>query len=154
MSEFRTFRDLECWRACRDLRVFVAKQILPALPRDEKYRLGDQMIRAARSTTANIAEGYGRYHYLDNAKFCCNARGSAYETLDHLITAHDEGMMSDEFFRKGEGLVEQAVKLLNGYVAYLQRAGGVGKVREDAAVYEAGGTEIRDSLVEGTDIGD
>ena len=148
MSEFRTFRDLECWRACRDLRVFVAKQILPALPRDEKYRLGDQMIRAARSTTANIAEGYGRYHYLDNAKFCCNARGSAYETLDHLITAHDEGMMSDELFRKGEGLVEQAVKLLNGYVAYLQRAGGVGKVREDAAAYGEGELEIGDSLLD------
>jgi len=154
MSEFRTFKDLECWKACRDLRLFVAKQILPGLPREEKYRLGDQMIRAARSTTANIAEGYGRYHYLDNAKFCCNARGSAYETLDHLITAHDEGMISDELSRKGEGLVEQAVKLLNGYITYLQRAGGAGKVREDAAVYESGGTEIGDSLAEGTAIRD
>jgi len=57
-------------------------------------------------------------------------------------------MLSDELFRKGEGLVEQAVKLLNGYVAYLQRAGGAGKVREDAAAYEARRTEIRDSLLD------
>jgi four helix bundle protein len=42
---------------CRMLRLFIAKQVVPALPRDERYRLGDQILRAARSTTANIAEG-------------------------------------------------------------------------------------------------
>src|SRR5437870_3935687 len=70
----RTFEDLECWKQCRMLRLFVARQVVPALPRDERYRLGDQLLRAARATTANIAEGYGRFHYLDNAKFCSNAR--------------------------------------------------------------------------------
>src|SRR5437764_15294960 len=70
----RTFEDLECWKQCRMLRLFVARQVVSALPRDERYRLGDQLLRAARSTTANIAEGYGRFHYLDNAKFCSNAR--------------------------------------------------------------------------------
>src|SRR5947199_9772334 len=70
----RTFEDLECWKQCRMLRLFVARQVVPALPRNERYRLGDQLLRAARSTTANIAEGYGRFHYLDNAKFCSNAR--------------------------------------------------------------------------------
>src|SRR5213596_4377386 len=70
----RTFGDLECWKQCRMLRLFVARQVVPALPRDERYRLGDQLLRAARATTANIAEGYGRFHFLDNAKFCSNAR--------------------------------------------------------------------------------
>src|SRR2546427_8933769 len=70
----RTFEDLECWKHYRSLRLFVAKQIIPVLPKDEGYRLGDQLLRAARSTTANIAEGYGRFHFLDNAKFCSNAR--------------------------------------------------------------------------------
>ena len=64
-----TFEDLQCWKDCRVLRLFVAKEVFPALPKDERYRLGDQLLRAARSTTANIAEGYGRFHYLDNAKF-------------------------------------------------------------------------------------
>ena len=116
-QEFRTFRDLDCWRAGRELRLFVAREILSVLPRDEKYRLGDQIIRAARSITANIAEGYGRYHYLDNAKFCSNGRGSAYEVLDHLITAHDEQMISDELTVRGEDLVEKSVRLLDGYIA-------------------------------------
>lgn len=54
-GEFRTFETLECWQAGRALRVFVAQEILPGLPKDERYRLGDQMLRAARSITANIA---------------------------------------------------------------------------------------------------
>ncbi len=77
-ERIESFQDLECWKACRQLRIFVARRVLPELPRDERYRLGDQILRAARSTTANIAEGYGRFHYLDNAKFCSNARGSLY----------------------------------------------------------------------------
>jgi|SRR5438105_3146999 len=70
----RTFADLECWKECRTLRLFIAKEAIPVLPKDERYRLGDQLLRAARSTTANIAEGYGRFHFLNNAKFCSNAR--------------------------------------------------------------------------------
>src|SRR2546428_12339656 len=70
----KTFEDLECWKECRALRLFVAKELVTSLPKEERYRLGDQVLRAARSTTANIAEGYGRFHYLDNAKFCSNAR--------------------------------------------------------------------------------
>jgi four helix bundle protein len=139
-GQFRTFRDLECWKSCRELRVFVARDVLPALPRDEKYRLGDQLVRAARSTTANIAEGYGRYHYLDTAKFCSNARGSAYEVLDHLITAQDEKMISPGLLETGEKLVEQSVKLLNGYIHYLQDAGRqAGVVKEDVPLYHAEG---------------
>src|SRR5436853_4290523 len=70
----RSFEDLECWKACRILRRFVSQEVIPNLPKDERYRLGDQLLRAARSTTANIAEGYGRFHFFDNAKFCSNAR--------------------------------------------------------------------------------
>src|SRR6266513_4771074 len=89
----RTFEDLECWKQCRALRIFVAKEIVPALPNAERHRLGDQILRAGRSTTANIAEGYGRFHYLDNAKFCSYARGSCWEVLDNLITGNDESLI-------------------------------------------------------------
>jgi len=122
MPNLTSFEDLECWKACRALRLFVAKEVVPVLPADEKYRLADQMLRSSRSTTANVAEGYGRFHYLDNAKFCSNSRGSCWETLDHLITAHDEDMIPDTMLGKGRGLVENAVRLLNGYMSYLKRA--------------------------------
>lgn len=120
MSTLRSFEDLECWKKCRELRLFVFKVIIPALPKEERYRLADQTLRAARSTTANIAEGYGRFHYLDTAKFCSNARASAYEVLDHLITAHDEGLINDNLYQEGRNAVEESIKFLNGYIHYLQ----------------------------------
>jgi len=122
VSEIRTFEDLECWQACRALRKFVRRQATPSFPKDEIYRLTDQIIRSSRSSTANIAEGYGRFHYLDNAKFCSNSRGSCWETLDHLITAYDEDFISDEVLAEGRELIETAIKLLNGYISYLHRA--------------------------------
>ncbi|MEO8615947.1 MAG: four helix bundle protein [Luteolibacter sp.] len=118
----RTFEDLECWKACRELRVFVARVLFKALPKEERYRLGDQILRAARSTTANIAEGYGRFHYLDNAKFCSNARGSCWETIDHMITAKDEELISNDLLDQGLSIASKAVALLNGYISYLRKA--------------------------------
>jgi len=117
----RSFEDLDCWKAGREVRLFVAKNVLPILPKEERYRLGDQFLRAARSITANIAEGYGRFHFLDSAKFLSNARGSTWEVLDHLITAYDEEMISQELLNEGRRRVETAVKLNNGYTRYLKR---------------------------------
>ncbi len=120
----RSFEDLECWKACRRLRLFITQEIIPSLPKAEQFRLSDQLLRAARSSTANIAEGYGRFHYLDNAKFCSISRGSCWEVLDHLITANDEELINNEMLSKGRTLVNDAVKLINGYMNYLKKAAG------------------------------
>ncbi len=121
-DNIKIFEDLQCWQACRSLPVFIRQMILPLMPKEEIHRLTDQLIRCSRSTTANIAEGYGRFHYLDNAKFCSNSRGYYWETLDHLITANDEGLISDDLLVEGRALVNQAVKATNGCITYLQRA--------------------------------
>ncbi len=118
----RSFEELECWKAGRELRLFVARMVVPNLPTAEKTRLSDQLLRSARSVTANIAEGFGRYHFADNSKFCRNALGSCCETLDHLITAKDEGLLSAEQFESGRIKANAAHGLISGYIAYLQRA--------------------------------
>jgi hypothetical protein len=43
--------------------------------------------------------------------------------LDHLITGHDEELISAELLARGRERVDCAVKLLNGYMNYLKRAG-------------------------------
>jgi four helix bundle protein len=63
------------------------------LPEAEKYNLTNQIIRSSRSVTANIAEGFGRYHFQENIQFCRQARGSLVETLDHLYCCLDETSM-------------------------------------------------------------
>lgn len=118
----RSFEDLACWQACRELRIFVQKEIVPHFPKEEQFRLKDQILRSSRSSTANIAEGYGRYHHLDNNKFISNARGSLYETLDHIITACDDGFITIDLLQKGRSLVLHAAKITNGYMEYLKRA--------------------------------
>lgn len=45
-----------------------------------KKIIGDQFIRSIDSIAANIAEGFGRYYYLDKARFYYNARGSLLES--------------------------------------------------------------------------
>ena len=119
MNELRTFEDLECWQACRDLRMFAAK-VCEGLPKEEEYRLKDQILRSARSTTANTAEGYGRFHYQENIQYCRHARGSAYEVLDHFITGVDENLIDEAALLECRILVQKSVQLLNGYIRYLK----------------------------------
>ena len=91
-------------------------------PNDERFRLVDQLRRAAISSTANIAEGFGRYHYQENIQFCRQSRGSLFEILDHLIASADLGYVPKEEFQEGRDKVLRAVKVLNGYLKMLQKA--------------------------------
>jgi four helix bundle protein len=83
--------------------------------------MGDNLIRAARSTTRNIAEASGRYHYMDKVKFCGYSRGSTLEVLDDLITCHDDGLISDELLKEGRQHVSTEVKITNGYIRDLRK---------------------------------
>lgn len=77
--KIKSFEDLETWKFCRELRkelTLLAKR----LSAEEKFRLTDQIIRAARSITDNLAEGYGRFHYQENIQFCRQSRGSLFES--------------------------------------------------------------------------
>ena len=59
---FKSFEELECWRACTEVRRFIS-ELVKTFPKEEKYALTNDMKRAARSTTHNIAEGFGRFHF-------------------------------------------------------------------------------------------
>ncbi|HYM94071.1 MAG TPA: four helix bundle protein [Chitinophagaceae bacterium] len=95
MEALRSFEDIECWKACTDLRRYL-RTLVKKSPAEEKFMLISQIVRASRSLTNNIAEGYGRFHYKENAQFCRQSRGSLYELKDHLIVALDEEYVSKE----------------------------------------------------------
>lgn len=114
------FYDLEIWKNCRKYRNEIRK-IIKSFPTEEKYQLVDQLWRSSRSTTANIAEGFGRYHFQENIQFCRQARGSLSETLDQLICAYDEEYISKETLNNLKEQYELCLKILNGYISFLQK---------------------------------
>ncbi len=118
MSDIRSFEDLDCWKKGRELRIEVSK-LLKTFPDFEKYELTSQMRRASRSITHNISEGYGRFHFKENAQFCRIARGSLYEVKDQLITAKDEGYIDSHKFQVLNELILENIRILNGYINYL-----------------------------------
>ena len=87
---------LEVWVRAKDFAIAVYKEVVPHLPSDEKWNLTQQLKRAAQSIPANIAEGHGRFHFLDNVRFCYIARGS----LTEVQLAHDLGYLSDEIYKR------------------------------------------------------
>jgi four helix bundle protein len=109
------FKDLEVWKVARELRtaIYGVARVLPDL---EKYGLAGQLRRAATSVTANIAEGYGRFSYQENAQFCRQARGSLYEVRDHLTTCVDEHYLSADKSADLDRLALRVIQLINGYI--------------------------------------
>ncbi|GAB4538472.1 MAG: hypothetical protein Fur002_01960 [Anaerolineales bacterium] len=121
----------------------IYKQVLPLLPPEEKWNLNQQLRRSSLSISANIAEGYGRFYYQDNARFCFNARGYLEETLSHLIFCFEMDFIPEALYKELESEGEEIEKMLNGYIAFLKKSkqgenepGADRKVREDAEPYE------------------
>lgn len=79
-KEYLGLEKLETYQLARQLSR-VAWLVYSNLDWQEKKVIGDQFLTATDSCGANIAEGYGRYHYLDKVKFYYNARASLIESL-------------------------------------------------------------------------
>ena len=113
---------LEVWVRAKNFALAVYKDVVPHLPPDEKWNLTQQIKRAAQSIPANIAEGHGRYHFLDNVRFCYIARGSLTEIQSHISLSHELGYLSDQINNDMTAHAESIGKQLNNYIAYLKRS--------------------------------
>ena len=118
---YKGYKDLKSYIQGRLLRIFIS-DLAKKFPPHEKYLLTAQIIDSSRSITSNIAEGYGRFTYTDTRNFFIIARGSVTETMEHLATAYDEKYISEEELLLGEGKCELVFKLINGYIAYLDKS--------------------------------
>lgn len=86
----------------------------------KKETLGKQLVRSADSISANIAEGYGRFHYKENKNFLYYSRGSAYETLDSILKARRRKIISDV---KSDILSEKIESFIISLNAYMKAIG-------------------------------
>ena len=121
MNHYKGFKDLDCYKQARELRIMISS-LVKNFPKEERYELTSQIIRSSRSVTANIAEGYGRFTYSDTRHFFIISRGSVTETMEHLTTSFDENYITIEDLNLLENKCETVFKLINGYIAYLDKS--------------------------------
>ncbi|MDX1672804.1 MAG: four helix bundle protein [Balneolaceae bacterium] len=133
-KEINSFEDLEVWQVGRTIRKDIF-ELVKKFPDLEKYRLIDQMIRSSRSICDNISEGYGRFHYQENIQFCRVSRGSAYELINHLLTAYDCLYISDTELNDYRKRITRCIRLINGYIGYLHRAKSASSTSEEPISY-------------------
>jgi len=119
MSDHESWRKLIVWQKAHEATVLVYRAA-KSFPSDEKFRLSDQLCRAAASIPTNIAEGKGRDTGPDFRRFLVIARGSTEETRYLLLLAHDLGFLSEPDYQRLEGLYTEVSKMLNALLRTLR----------------------------------
>ncbi len=140
-------KRLKIWVRAKDFALKIYKQILPLLPAEEKWNLNQQLRRSSLSISANIAEGYGRFYFQDNVRFCYIARGSLEETLSHLTVALEMNFISAELYKEFEAEGEEIDRMLNGYIGFLKKSKqGANEPGANLAVHEEAALYVIESL--------
>ena len=118
-SQYLELKDLEVYVVSRKYSSF-AWNIYSRLNWQDKKIIGDQFIRSTDSISANIAEGYGHFHYLDKNKFYYNARGSLLESrhwaglmLERLIITKEEFSVVIRYFIDISKMLNKLIKSQN-----------------------------------------
>jgi four helix bundle protein len=115
-------KRLKIWVRSKDFAIRIYRRVLPLLPAEEKWNLNQQLRRSSLSISANMAEGYGRFYFQENVRFCYVARGSLEETLSHITFALEMNYISSELYSEFETEGEEIDKMLNGYIGFLKKS--------------------------------
>ena len=110
----RGFEDLEIYRISEQLADAIWDFVI-RWKSTAQDTVGKQLIRAADSIGANIAEGTGRGSYRDNHRFVDIARGSLYETRHFLRRAFRRKLLTTEQVNQLRPLIEELGPRLNAY---------------------------------------
>ena len=110
-----SFKRLTVWQRSHELAVEIYK-LTGCFPRNEQFRLTNQLCRAAASVPTNIAEGEGRFTRPDQIRFLYIARGSLYETQYLLTLSSALGYMDREKAGRVEEQCEEIARMLNGLI--------------------------------------
>ncbi len=140
-------KRLQVWVRAKDFALKIYKEVLPMLPSEEKWNLNQQLRRSSLSISANSAEGYGRFYYQDNVRFCYIARGSLDETLSHLTFAFEMKFILEETYKHFQKEGDEIDKMLNGYIGYLKKSKqGINEPGANLAISEEAPAYITDTF--------
>lgn len=114
--------DLEVYKLARELSR-MGWEIYSKLNWQNRKIIGDQFIESIDSVGANIAESYGRFHYLDRIRFLYNSRGSLFESINHWLgLLLERGIVSNEEFQEMKMISDKLSLKLNNYIQSIYHA--------------------------------
>ncbi|OGF18466.1 hypothetical protein A3G56_00785 [Candidatus Falkowbacteria bacterium RIFCSPLOWO2_12_FULL_45_10] len=116
MADYIKLGDLDLYRMAVELSR-EARPTYEGLNWQDKKIMGDQFIESIDSVGANIAEGYGRYHYKDRIKFYYNARGSLSESKHWGLFSYERGKINKAKFYSLLNKQQALHKKLNSYIS-------------------------------------
>jgi len=114
------FETLRVYRLSEDLSDSIWTIVAKWKPLD-RDTVGKQLIRAADSVGANIAEGYGRGTFQDHCRFVDIARGSLYESRHWLRRAFRRSLLDQSQIDHLQSLLANLLPQLNAYRNSLKR---------------------------------
>jgi len=117
------FEKLWIWQKAHKLMQEIHK-FCRSLPRDEKFRLRDQIERSSSSVCDNIAEGYTTYYYNDKIKRFNIARKEAGETQNHIRKLAGKSYLEIPQSQKWVEQYEEIIRGINGYIRYIKEKKG------------------------------
>ena len=100
--------------------------------------VGRQLVRAAGSVGANIAEGTGRGSFQDNRRFVRTARASLHETRHWLRRAHQRGLINQEQVERLKPLIDELSPMMNAYLRSIGKVPGNEADAPNTAIKDAG----------------
>lgn len=104
---------MKVYRISRELSR-IGWNVYEGIAKEHRFSMGQQFIRAIDSIGANIAEGFGRYHYMDSVRFYYNVRGSLWESKHWIALLNKRRLLSGEDFKVlSEHLDDLGVRLNN-----------------------------------------
>jgi four helix bundle protein len=112
---YKSFTEMPVWQKAHKLSVEVFKLTIN-LPMSEDYSLTSQIRRSSNSVAACISEGFGRSSKRDKSNFYVVARGSSFETQNHLFygnkVGYFESQLTNRFFDEYNELIHEINKIL------------------------------------------
>ena len=120
------FEDLSAWQLATQLEE-LTERFCERGPIKRDFKFHDQLADSGASAPRNIAEGFGRFHHPEFARFARIAKASEEECLNHFIKARRKNYITQAEYEEARHRALKALKAVNGLIRYLDSTPGFGK---------------------------
>jgi four helix bundle protein len=129
LYRMRDYKKLEVWKKSHELYMFMKKKIIVKFPKEERFELTPQLLRAALSVPLNIAEGCGKFTDKGFTRFLDNSLGSLNETDYCCFAAFELNYISKEDYDTVNKLVNESRAMRITFIKFLRKNGEGSKVK-------------------------